>query len=149
MQYCFCSSADSPAPKHMPVCSHRAGCLTQAQRAFPATPTAGSSVPKWENDIQRKKGGERVMKRRNQVHIWQKKAWWWEKGRRMVGKNYGPISSLECLYIQCREGSGFRMQLLSLRSQFQDDMTQTPYRAGIYVWSDKSHHQCLQGIQST
>lgn len=73
MQYCFCSSADSPAPKHMPVCSHRAGCLTQAQRAFPATPTAGSSVPKWENDIQRMKGGERVMKRRNRVHIWQKK----------------------------------------------------------------------------
>lgn len=67
----------------------------------------------------------------------------------MVGNNYGPVSSLESLYIQCREGSGFRMQLISLSSLFQDEMTQIPYVAGVYVWSDKSHHRCLQGAQRT
>lgn len=72
-----------------------------------------------------------------------------EKRRRTDGNNYGPISSLEFLYIRCREGSSFRMQLISLSSLFQDEMTQTPYVAGDYVWSDKSHHQCLLSAQRT
>lgn len=39
------------------------------------------------------------------------------------------------------------MQLISLSSLFQDEMTQALYVAGDSMWSDKSYHQCLQGAQ--